>query len=287
MPLMVYLLCPCLPLQGPRVNRTLGTTAQMCTTLPDYKSENSMKRLALALTLGLATQAAATDLEAMSDAERSAFRAEVRAYLLDNPEVLMEAIGVLEQRQAQAETMADQQMAQTNMDAIQNDGFSWVGGNPDGDITVVEFMDYRCGYCKRAFPEVETLLETDGNIRFIVKELPILGEQSTLASQFAIAVQQLHGDDAYKFVHDTLMNMRGDITQDSLSQLASTVGFDAAPIFERMASPEVARVLQANMELAQRLQISGTPTFVFDDQLVRGYVPLDQMASIVEELRAN
>ena len=287
MPLMVYLLCPCLPLQGPRVNRTLGTTAQMCTTLPDYKSENSMKRLALALTLGLATQAAATDLEAMSDAERSAFRAEVRAYLLDNPEVLMEAIGVLEQRQAQAETLADQQMAQTNMDAIQNDGFSWVGGNPDGDITVVEFMDYRCGYCKRAFPEVETLLETDGNIRFIVKELPILGEQSTLASQFAIAVQQLHGDDAYKFVHDTLMNMRGDITQDSLSQLASTVGFDAAPIFERMASPEVARVLQANMELAQRLQISGTPTFVFDDQLVRGYVPLDQMASIVEELRAN
>ncbi|NBT50562.1 MAG: DsbA family protein [Marivivens sp.] len=246
-----------------------------------------MKRLALALTLGLATQAAATDLEAMSDAERASFRAEVRAYLLDNPEVLMEAIGVLEQRQAQAETLADQQMAQTNMDAIQNDGFSWVGGNPDGDITVVEFMDYRCGYCKRAFPEVETLLETDGNIRFIVKELPILGEQSTLASQFAIAVQQLHGDDAYKFVHDTLMNMRGDITQDSLSQLASTVGFDAAPIFERMASPEVARVLQANMELAQRLQISGTPTFVFDDQLVRGYVPLDQMASIVEELRAN
>ena len=246
-----------------------------------------MKRLALALTLGLATQAAATDLEAMSDAERSAFRDEVRAYLLDNPEVLMEAIGVLEQRQAHAETMADQQMAQTNMDAIQNDGFSWVGGNPDGDITIVEFMDYRCGYCKRAFPEVETLLETDGNIRFIVKELPILGDQSTLASQFAIAVQQLHGDDAYKFVHDTLMNMRGDITQDSLSQLASTVGFDAAPIFERMASPEVARVLQANMELAQRLQISGTPTFVFDDQLVRGYVPLDQMASIVEELRAN
>ena len=287
MPLMVYLLCPCLPLQGPRVNRTLGTTVQICTTLPDYKSENSVKRLALALTLGLATQAAATDLEAMSDAERSAFRDEVRAYLLDNPEVLMEAIGVLEQRQAQAETLADQQMAQTNMDAIQNDGFSWVGGNPDGDITIVEFMDYRCGYCKRAFPEVETLLETDGNIRFIVKELPILGDQSTLASQFAIAVQQLHGDDAYKFVHDTLMNMRGDITQDSLSQLASTVGFDAAPIFERMASPEVARVLQANMELAQRLQISGTPTFVFDDQLVRGYVPLDQMASIVEELRAN
>lgn len=246
-----------------------------------------MKRLALALTLGLATQAAATDLEAMSDAERAAFRAEVRAYLLDNPEVLMEAIGVLEQRQAQAETMADQQMAQTNMDAIQNDGFSWVGGNPDGDITIVEFMDYRCGYCKRAFPEVETLLETDGNIRFIVKELPILGEQSTLASQFAIAVQQLHGDDAYKFVHDTLMNMRGDITQDSLSQLASTVGYDTAPIFERMASPEVARVLQANMELAQRLQISGTPTFVFDDQLVRGYVPLDQMSAIVEELRVN
>ncbi len=246
-----------------------------------------MKRLAFALAMGLASPAIATDLTQMTEAEQNAFRAEVRSYLLENPEVLMEAIGVLEQRQAEAEVVADQQMATNNLNAIQNDGYSFVGGNPEGDITVVEFMDYRCGYCKRAFPEVEQLLELDGNIRFVVKEFPILGEQSTLGSQFAIAVLQLHGEDVYKFVHDTLMNLRGDITEDTLSQLAMTSGLDPEPILARMNSPEVAAVLQENMALAQRLQISGTPTFVIEDQMVRGYVPLAQMQAIVEEQRED
>lgn len=244
-----------------------------------------MKRLALALCLGLATQAAATDLANLTDDERAALREEVRAYLLENPEVLMEAIGVLEQRQAVAAEQADQAMAVSNLDAIQNDGFSWVGGNPEGDITVVEFMDYRCGYCKKAFPEVEELISADGNIRFIVKEFPILGEQSTLAAKFAVAVHQLHGDETYKTVHDALMNMRSDITPDSLARLANTLALDPVPITERMEAPEVAAVLQANMELAQALQISGTPTFVFEDTLVRGYVPLDQMNAILTQER--
>ncbi|OUD08650.1 disulfide bond formation protein DsbA [Marivivens niveibacter] len=246
-----------------------------------------MKRLAFALALGLASPALSTDLTAMSDTERDAFRAEIRAYLLDNPEVLMEAIGVLENRQAAAEAAADQQMAINNLDLIQNDPGSWVGGNPDGDITVVEFLDYRCGYCKRAFDEVEQLISTDGNIRLVIKEFPILGEQSTLASQFAVSVLQLHGDDTYKFVHDTLMTMRSDITPDVLSQIASTVGLDPAPIFEHMSSDEVTNVLRTNMELAQRLNISGTPTFVIEDELVRGYVPLDTMIAMVDAQRAD
>jgi len=102
----------------------------------------------------MATQAVALDLDAMSDAERTAFRAEVRAYLLANPEVLMEAIGVLEARQEQAEALRDEQLAQLNANALLNDGHSYEGGNPDGDITIVEFVDYRCGFCRRAHPEV-------------------------------------------------------------------------------------------------------------------------------------
>lgn len=248
-----------------------------------------MKRLALsfALGLGLATAAAATDIDQMTDAEREAFGAEVRAYLLENPEVLIEAYNVLEQRQAQAEAVADRNLAQANMDALYNDGHSWVGGNPDGDITIVEFMDYRCGYCKRAFPEVEELIESDGNIRFIVKEFPILGEASVLASRFAIAAHQLYDGETYKLVHDTLMEFRGDITPDSLAQLADTFGLDSAAILERATSNEVTAVLQANMELAQILQISGTPTFVVEDEMVRGYMPLAAMQQTVEEQRAD
>lgn len=239
----------------------------------------------LALTLG--TAAGATDLGDMTDAERSALRAEVRAYLMDNPEVLMEAIGVLEQREQRAQATADVAMAQDFQDALWNDGFSYVGGNPDGDVTIVEFMDYRCGYCKRAFPEVEDLISSDGNIRIIIKELPILGEQSVLASQFAIATQQVAGEEAYKQVHDALMTFRGDISLDSLARLATAYDLDSDSIIAEMNSNAVNDVIQANRRLADQMQISGTPTFVFDDQMVRGYVPLDQMELILQDVRGG
>ena len=233
----------------------------------------------------LATPLAALDIDAMTDAERALFRAEVRAYLLENPEVLMEAIGILQDREANAQTDLDRDLAIANAEALVNDGHSWVGGNPDGDVTLVEFMDYRCGYCKQAFAEVNELIGTDGNIRFIVKEFPILGEQSVLASQFAIAVQQLHGAAAYEDVHHALMTQRSDITAQSLTELAEAFEFDAAALFARMSGPEVAAVIDQNAALASALQISGTPTFVMEDQMLRGYVPLAQMQEIVAMVR--
>lgn len=240
---------------------------------------------ALALTAALASPAAALELDSMTDAERDAFRAEVRAYLLENPEVLMEAIGVLEDRQAAAEVERDKQLALSNADALFNDGYSWVGGNPDGDITIVEFLDYRCGYCRRAHPEVNELIRSDGNIRYIIKEFPILGEQSTLASRFAVAVKHVAGDDTYKLVSDALMNQNSDVTQASLSELANTLGLDTDALFAEMNSDAVTRELQETQLLAQRLQISGTPTFVFQDEMVRGYAPLDAMREIVDGVR--
>ena len=249
-----------------------------------------MKRIisTAAFVLGLGTAPiAALDLGAMSDDERAAFRAEVRAYLLDNPEVLMEAIGVLEQRQAAAEAALDTDLVAANTEALFNDGYSYVGGNPDGDITLVEFLDYRCGYCKRAFAEVEELIATDGNIRFIVKEFPILGEQSTLASQFAISVQQIHGDEVYKDVHNALMSMRSDVDPVSLARLATALGLEPEPILEKMGSREVAQVIEANHLLGQRLRISGTPSFVMETEMLRGYLPLDGMRQYVDAIRAE
>ena len=108
----------------------------------------------------LALPAAALDLDEMSEAERAQFRAEVRAYLLDNPEVIMEAVELLQNREAQQQAQADLALVSDNAAEIFDDGYSWVGGNPDGDIVLVEFLDYRCGYCKRAHSEVAQLLET-------------------------------------------------------------------------------------------------------------------------------
>jgi protein-disulfide isomerase len=243
------------------------------------------KKTALTLALLLGTQATAVELDAMTDAERAAFRAEIRSYLLENPEVLMEAIGVLEQREQAAKANNDVAMAQNNAALLFDDGHSFVGGNPDGDITIVEFMDYRCGYCKKAHPDVASLITADGNIRYIIKEFPILGDASELASRFAIAVKIVGGEAAYKVAHDTLMEFRGEMTNDSLGRLATSLGLSAADITVTMNSAEVNQIINDNRLLGQAMQITGTPTFVVQDQMLRGYVPQAQMAQIVARVR--
>lgn len=220
-------------------------------------------------------------LEAMTEAERAAFRAEVKAYLMENPEIIVEAMNVLQGREDEAAATRDQQLLAENKDIIFNDAGSWVGGNPDGDVTVVEFMDYRCGYCRKAYEEVEQLVKADGNIRLVLKEFPILGEDSIASSRFAIAVLQLHGGEAYKKAHDALITLRGAPDAENLARLATDMGLDSAAVLAKMGSDEVTQVIAANHALADAMQITGTPTFVIDDTLLRGYVPLDGMQQIV------
>ncbi len=218
----------------------------------------------------------------MSDEE---FGARVRSYLLENPEVIFEAAAIMEQRQQQMQTANDGDLVAANSAAIFEDGHSWVGGNPDGDITIVEFMDYRCGYCRRAFPEVEELIASDGNIRVITKEFPILGEESVIAARFAIAAQQVLGDEPYKMLHDAMMSYKGDLSVAGLTKLAETLDLASEKITAHMDSDEVSAVIAANRALGDQLQISGTPTFIMQDQIIRGYVPLDGMREIVKDLR--
>jgi protein-disulfide isomerase len=192
---------------------------------------------------------------------------------------------VLTARQAELEAQNDAALLQKHAAEIFNDPASWVGGNPEGDITVVEFTDYRCGYCRKAYDEVAELVKSDGNIRFVVKEYPILGEESLASARFAIAVRQVGGDALYEKAHDALIRMRGDPTPDTLGKLARDLGLDPASVLARMDSDEVAAVIAANHSLGAQLQINGTPTFVINDTMVRGYVPLDGMREIVQAQR--
>ncbi|MEL7012544.1 MAG: DsbA family protein [Pseudomonadota bacterium] len=237
------------------------------------------------LALSLAAPAAALDLSNMSDAERQILREEIRNYLLDNPEVIMEAVSILEQRDAVAQARADENLVASYADDIFGDDHSWNGGNPEGDITLVEFIDYRCGFCRRAAPDVEELVSSDGNIRIIVKEFPILGEQSLMASRFAISALQNEGDEAYKAVHDALLTFEGDITERSLSRLGDALGLDADAIINGMDSPDVNDVIAQNHQLGRALQINGTPSFVMENRLLRGFLPLDQMRELAADLR--
>lgn len=134
-----------------------------------------------ALTAAASLPASALDLTNLSNDERNALRDEIRAYLLDNPEVMIEVFAVLEQRQAQEQVEQDKTLVQVNAEAIFNDGFSHVMGNPDGDYTIVEFVDYQCGFCRKAHSVLQDLLAADGNIRLVLKEFPILGEASLMS----------------------------------------------------------------------------------------------------------
>lgn len=243
-----------------------------------------MRRTLLALSFGaslLGSAALAEGLTDMTEAERQAFRDEVRAYLLENPEVLIEAFEILQAREAEAAALQEQALLRDRHDFIFNDPNSWVGGNPEGDVTIVEFMDYRCGYCRKAYDEVASLIESDGNIRFVVKEFPILGDDSMASARFAIAVLLLHDGEAYEKVHDALMTLRGSPDTATLSRLAQDFGLDPEPILDKMASPEVQSIIAANHDFARAADITGTPTFFIGDQILRGYAPEDVMRQMV------
>ena len=235
----------------------------------------------------IAGGAAAFDLNDMDAAEKQAFGEAVREYLLTNPGVLMEAIEALEAQEAEMRAVAETAMISEYSDEIFNDDHSYVGGNPDGDVVMVEFIDYRCSYCRRAHPEVARLLEADGNIKKIIKEFPILGEESVEASRFAIAVLQVDGPEAYEDINNTLIAHRGAFTRDALERIAKDKDLSARKIMKRMDSEEVTEVIRANHALAQKLEITGTPGFVFKDRMVRGYLPLPQMMRTVLEVRTS
>jgi protein-disulfide isomerase len=241
--------------------------------------------LMIALATATATQAADLDLDNMTDAQRDAFGAQVREYLLENPEVIMEAVQVLEARQAQAQAQGDLDLVAANTDALFNDGYSWVGGNPDGDVTIVEFFDYRCGFCRRAHPEVKQLLEIDGNIRYIAKEFPILGENSMISSRFAIAVRKVAGDDAYAAANEALIALNSDMDEPVLRRLATSLDLDADAVLDAMDDEDITRQIAETRALAQSLQINGTPSFVMGTQMIRGYLPLDAMQEVIAEER--
>lgn len=240
---------------------------------------------ALAAALAMTGTARADGLADMTPAEREAFRAEVRTYLLENPEIILEAIQILESRRAVAAAEADRSLVRENAALIFEDGHSWVAGNPEGDVTVVEFLDYRCGYCKRSHADVRALLANDPNIRFVEKQFPILGPESVAAAKVAIAA--LTVDPAlYEKLTDELMNYRGNMTEQVALRIAGTIGYDVGALRDAAGSPAVEQALAENYDLAGRLGIQGTPTFIIGTEVIRGALPYEDLAAAIAEARA-
>lgn len=245
-----------------------------------------LKKLILAALLAAAAPAGAEGLfDDMSDADRGRLRAEIKQYLLDEPELLLEVIALIEERREASEAADDAARLTAAEGALYGDPLSHVAGNPDGDVTIVEFFDYQCGYCKKAHPEVSELLKADGNIRLVKKEFPILGPMSEVASRAAVAVLLEDGGAVYKDFSDLLMAHTGPLNEVVIERLAKQAGADVERMKSRAGDDDVSGVIADNRKLATDLRLSGTPSFIFGDQVIRGYVPLTVMEGLVTDMR--
>lgn len=208
----------------------------------------------------------------------------VREYILENPEIVAEAIRLLREKKKLAETAADRRVLAENRAELVSDPTSPVGGNTKGDVTVVEFFDYRCGVCKRIHPIVEQLVKSDPNIRRVYKEWPILGPNSVLAARAAIASRK---QGKYLAFHKVMMESNSTFGESAIMGMAESVGIDPAKLRRDMRSAETDAVIRKNYALAEKLKLNGTPSFVIGDTLLRGGRDLDSLRAIVAEARAK
>jgi protein-disulfide isomerase len=208
----------------------------------------------------------------------------VREYLLENPEVLIESVKAHQARQEEEQLLLRKATLAHAKAALEQNGVSPVIGAPDGDVTIVEFMDYRCGYCKQVFPAVRDLIEKDGNIRYVVKEFPILGPDSVVASRAALAVWRIEPEKYFEY-HTALMAARGGMNEKRVLAIAEEVGLDANRVGEEMKSPEITKQIEDTHQLANQLGIRGTPAFVIGGELIPGAVSAEGLRDLVAAAR--
>ena len=203
--------------------------------------------------------------------------------ILENPEIVMQAVDILRARDAQAAEAAAQETLSQGRAALERDPNAPVLGNPDGDVTVVEFFDYNCPYCQRAGEQVNEALGLDDGIRVVMREWPILGEGSVWAARAALASRS---QGMYPEFHQALMNARNRLGETTVLKIAADVGLDVAQLRTDMDAPEVTAHIETSMQLAQQLGFSVTPSFVVGETLAPGLITSAQLLEMVDELRA-
>jgi protein-disulfide isomerase len=210
------------------------------------------------------------------------FEQRVRAYLLEHPEVIAEAIQRLELRERTAQASAAKSTLQTRADEILRDPDSPVGGNPSGDVTLVEFFDYNCPYCRQVAPHMVKAEAGDPKLRIVYKEFPILGPDSTFAAKAALAA---HRQGKYAALHRALMETKGKVTEKTVLDTVGRLGLDVKRLKADMVDPAIQAHIDRNLALARALQINGTPSFVIGEQIVPGAVDLATLGRLIREAR--
>ena len=202
--------------------------------------------------------------------------------ILEIPQIVMDAVAILQERDAAKAEAQAQATLGNNRDTLERDPNAPVIGNPDGDVTVVEFFDYNCPYCKRAADEVAKVLDTDKEVRIVYREWPILGEGSVFAARAALAAR---AQGKYPEMHKALMSMRGRVNERSTLQAAAELGLDIDQLRADMEDPAVQEHIDTTMRLASSLGFSGTPSFVIGEARAPGLIDAEQMQQMIDDVR--
>jgi protein-disulfide isomerase len=227
--------------------------------------------------------------QSFSPEQRGEIEKVIRDYLLRNPELLQEVIQEMERRQAQAEAEKHREAIKEHAQALFNSDRQIVLGNPQGDVTMVEFFDYNCGFCRKALEDKLALIKADPKLRLVLKEFPVLGEGSTQAAQVAVSVrmQDKTGGKKYLEFHQKLFASRGQIDKARALAVVREIGLDAARAEREMGSDEVRLTLEEGFKLAEALGINGTPTYVLAGQVVVGAVGIEKLREAINTVRCG
>jgi protein-disulfide isomerase len=246
-----------------------------------------MRLTSLLAGTALAFSLAVTPVVAQSfnDAQKKEIETLVRDYLLANPELVREMAGKLEEKDRLAEEAARMAGLKENAKAVFALEGDAIIGNPKGDVTVVEFMDYNCGWCKKSVAELAELMKADTNVRVIMKEFPIFGAGSEYAARAALAAKK---QGKYWEMHQALLAHEGGQVEEAVvDQIAQTIGLDVAKMKQEMMAKDVLETITANQDLGRALAINGTPAFIIDAEVVPGYLPLAGLQEKLAAVRTN
>ena len=247
-----------------------------------FRRTSVVAGLIIALVVGLCVAVRAG--EAPDASRRQEIEKIIREYLLAHPEVVTKALQEAERREQEAQRKRAAEAIRAHLAELTQDPGSPVGGNPQGRVTIVEFFDYQCGYCKREAVELKTLLQTDSDIRLVYKDLPILGPASVFAARAALAAQKQGKHEA---LHAALMAASQKLTDQEVLRIVAQVGLDAAKLEKDMADPSVSQALDRNFQLQRALNIQGTPALIVGTELIPGAASLETLKALVARARAQ
>ena len=230
-----------------------------------------------------ATPSVASMASGPQASEKERIESIIREYLLKNPSIIREAMQALQAQEERERAERSANLMKELRKEILFDPDSPISGNASGDVSIVVFFDYNCGYCKQTLPRLQSISKKDTLVRIVFKEFPVLGPQSTFAAKAALAASRQR---KYVEFHNALITAES-IGEDSIKSISKTIGIDYSKLQKDMADPQIDEQITRNQRLAGSLDINGTPAYIIGDQIIPGAIDEATLANIVADVRAR